>query len=86
MAADRVNECILKAGFPQELRRLDAVLLRELLKVHVVHQTDHRPEIRLVAVAFLDGKPAHDAFHRVSVLQMERLTVVLFQQGKRGLS
>ena len=64
----------------QKLRGLLAVLVGELLKVHIVQKTAQRPEIGFLAVAQLPGIPVHDTFYSEGVEDMEGFFVVLHQQ------
>ena len=79
MADHGMNQPFVRAAFFQQLAALDAMRLRPLLKVDIVQQADDAPEICLIAVAQLLGKPAHDALDRLRVLQMEGLLVIFCQ-------
>ena len=68
----------------QQLRGFQTVLLGPVFKVHIVEQAAQAPEVRVLTV-FL-GEPAHNALHRQGVLDVERLFVVLFQQGQSLLA
>ena len=83
VGADGVDELIGTAGLLQQLRRLDAVLLRPHLKVDVVEQAHRGPEVRILAAAQLVGIPAHDTLHRQTVQNVERFLIILFQGGQR---
>ena len=63
-----------------QLLRFDAVLLRELLKIQIVQQSDRRPEIGLAAVAELFGIPAHDRLDRQRVLKVKMILIVFCEQ------
>lgn len=49
-------------------------------------QTHRGPEIRVLAIAQLIGVPAHNALHRQTVENVERLLVVRFQRRQRRLA
>ena len=85
VAAHRVNQVGIAARLFQQLRSLQAVLLRPHLKVDVVQQSGGGPEIRVLAEAQLVGVPAHHALHGQCVLDMERLVVVLLQCRQSGV-
>lgn len=80
MADRRVDDLRLQSGILHQLLLPNTMLLRILLEIQIVQQTDHCPEIFLLPVAQLPGKIAHDPFHRASVAQMERILVVLLEQ------
>ena len=61
--------------------RFLTVLLRPLLKVQVVEQAHHAPEILFCPKALFLGKPSHNMLHSDGVAQMERLLIVLGQQA-----
>ena len=52
-----MNHVFAYASFAQKFRSLDAMLLRIQLKVNVVEQSDHSPEIHFVGKAQLHGIP-----------------------------
>ena len=54
--------------------------LRIELKVNVVQQSDHFPEIHFVGKAQLHGIPAHHSFHRQRMLQVKGVLIVFPQQ------
>ena len=81
----RVDQIGVTACLFQQLRRLEAMLLRPHLEVDVVQQTGRGPEIRVLAVAQLVGIPAHHAFYGQRVLDMERLMIVLLQCRQSGV-
>ena len=86
VGTDGVDELLGAPRLLQQLRCLPAVLLRPHLKVDVVQQTHRGPEIRVLAIAQLIGVPAHNALHRQTVENMERLLVVRFQRRQRRLA
>ena len=75
MTIDGMNHFFVHATFAQQFGSLDAMLLRVQLKVDVVQQPDHPPEIHFVGKAQLTGIPAHDSLHRQRMLQVERVLV-----------
>ena len=85
MAAHRVDQVGVAARLLQQLRGLQAVLLRPHLKVDIVQQSGGGPEIRVLAVAQFVGIPAHDTLDRQGVLDMERLVIVLLQCRQSGI-
>ena len=86
VGADGVDELVGAADLRQQLRGLFAVLLRPLLKVHIVEQAHGGPEVRVLAVAQLLGVPAHGALHRQRVLDVEGFGIVCFQQRQGRFS
>ena len=77
---------LVHSGLTHQLLRLDAVLLGPLLKVQVVEQAHHGPELPLVSIAQLLGVPAHHMLHRHGVAEMKGLVIILGQQVPRLLS
>ena len=49
VAAYRVDNALLCTALAQQLGRLDTVLLRPLLEINVMQQTDNAPEFRVIA-------------------------------------
>ena len=82
VADDRVDQPLVRAARLKQLDALLAVLVRPLLKVDVVQQTDNRPEIGFIAVPQLVCHPTHDVGNGQRVGNMKRLAVILAQQGK----
>ena len=80
VAADSVNQVIVRALFPQNFLAADTVLIGILLKIQVVKQSNLSPEIRFIPISQFLGEVSHNSFHRFGVLQMKRLLVVLGQQ------
>ena len=74
---------LLSSCFLQKLRSLNAVLLRVHLKVNVVQQAGGSPEIRLLPISLVLGKPTHHSFHGKGVEDVEWLPVIFFQ-GLQG--
>ena len=80
VAGDGVDRPLVDAGLAHQLLTFLAVLLRPLLKIQVVQQTDRGPEIGLVAVAELVRIPAHHGLDRQRVLKMKMILVVFRQK------
>ena len=86
MAYDRMNKLRFSPGFGQKLRRLDAVLLRIIFKIHIVEKAGDSPEILVLTVSQFLCIPAHGAFHRKPVKYMEGLLIIFHKKGKRLVS
>jgi hypothetical protein len=71
-----MDEFITRTGRAEQFRRFDAVGLGELLKVNIVQQTRHAPEIRLVSIAKFTGEPSHYSFHCQGVPEVKPVFVV----------
>ena len=67
----------------EQLRSLDAVLLGIGFEINIVEQAAQGPEVCLFPISLVLGKVAHDAFYRQAMKNVERLLIVLFQQGER---
>jgi hypothetical protein len=80
MAGDGVDQFFVPALFLQDLGFFFAVFFRILFVIQVVEQAPHAPEVLLVPVAQFPGKIPQAAFHRQSMLQMERFLIIFFQQ------
>ena len=85
VAADGVDHILPHAPFPQQFRRLDAMLLGKLLEIDIVQQPHEPPELLLIGKAQFPGIPAHHPLHRQRMLQMKRVLVILPQQLHRRL-
>ena len=72
-----MNQLRLRIHLRKELRRLFAVLLRILFKIHVMKQTCDLPEIRLISISQILCEPAQGLPHGDAVLQMEGLLIIL---------
>ena len=82
---DRVDQALVDALFPQDLRLLRAVLVGILLKIQIVQDADGLPEVRLVGIAELDGKIPHDVAHDARVQAVEFALIIFTQQVPRLL-
>ena len=71
---------VLHPGLPHQLLGLFAVLLRPALKVQVVEDAHHLPEVCLLAVTQLIGEPAHHVAHDAPVFEMKFPLVVFLKQ------
>ena len=78
-----VNDRFVKPLLAHKLLTFNAVLLGILLKVEIVQQTDNAPEICLVRIAKLLCEVFHNTGNYKSVLYMERIGVIFFEQLKR---
>ena len=80
MAGGGADEPLLQPLLPHDLLGFDAVLVGVLLKVQVMEQAHHGPEVLLLAVTQLFRKPAHNVGDHIGVLQMKVALVILLQQ------
>ena len=80
VAADGVDQPLVRAVFPQDFLAADAVLIGILFKIQVVEKARQAPEILLLPVTELTGEIAQHPLHRPGVLQMKGLPVVPGQQ------
>ena len=86
VAHNRVNKLRFCLDLCQKFRRLSAVLLRVVFKIHIVKESGNPPEILIFPVSQFPGVPAHGTFHRKSVKDMEGLLIVFHKKGKRLVS
>ena len=68
----------LGVNFPQQFRRLQAMLLGIFFKIHIMEQSHKTPKMNILS-QFL-GKISHTSLYRQSMKNMKRLPVVFSQQ------
>ena len=86
VAGSGPDDGLIHASLAHQFLRLDTVLLRPHLKIQIVEQPHLGPELLLLPVAQLLGKPAHHMLHRNGVAEVEGLLIILGQQCPSLLS
>ena len=86
MAADGVDEFGRRVGALEKFDALYAMLFRPLLKVNVMQQPRHVPEVAFRLESLFLGEPTHDSLDGQRVLEVEGFVVICLKCLQRLLA